>query len=72
MKKIITLLCVALVTISVPAFAKTIKIGMVIDDLRLERWQKDRDIFVEAAEKADAKVYLITHKAQPCSNSVVA
>jgi D-xylose transport system substrate-binding protein len=25
--------------------AKEVKIGMAIDDLRLERWQKDRDIF---------------------------
>jgi ABC-type xylose transport system substrate-binding protein len=24
--------------------AKEVKIGMAIDDLRLERWQKDRDI----------------------------
>jgi hypothetical protein len=26
---------------------KRSKIGMAIDDLRLERWQKDRDIFVK-------------------------
>jgi D-xylose transport system substrate-binding protein len=30
--------------------AKEVKIGMAIDDLRLERWQKDRDIFVKKAE----------------------
>lgn len=58
MNKIITLLCVVLMSISAPIFAKTVKIGMVIDDLRLERWQKDRDIFVEKAEKLGAKIYV--------------
>lgn len=58
MKKFIALLCTALITISTPAFAKTVKIGMVIDDLRLERWQKDRDIFVNKAESLGAKVYV--------------
>ena len=29
--------------------AKDLTIGMSIDDLRLERWQKDRDIFVKNA-----------------------
>ncbi len=58
MKKIIALLCTALITISAPVFAKTVKIGMVIDDLRLERWQKDRDIFVDRAESLGAKVYV--------------
>lgn len=36
--------------------AKEVKIGMAIDDLRLERWQKDRDIFVNKAESLGAKV----------------
>ncbi|GLO60350.1 xylose ABC transporter substrate-binding protein [Vibrio sp. MACH09] len=58
MKKIITLLCAVLISISAPVFAKTVKIGMVIDDLRLERWQKDRDIFVNTAEKLGAKIYV--------------
>jgi len=58
MKKIMTLLCLVLMTISTPIFAKSVKIGMVIDDLRLERWQKDRDIFVDTAEKLGAKVYV--------------
>ena len=31
---------------------------MAIDDLRLERWQKDRDIFVDKAEELGAKVYV--------------
>jgi hypothetical protein len=35
--------------------AKEVKIGMAIDDLRLERWQKDRDIFVNKAESLGAK-----------------
>lgn len=58
MKKIITLICAVLITISAPVLAKTVKIGMVIDDLRLERWQKDRDIFVNTAEKLGAKIYV--------------
>ena len=33
-------------------------IGFSIDDLRLERWTRDRDYFVEAAEKLGAKVYV--------------
>lgn len=53
-----TLLCLVLMTISTPIFAKSVKIGMVIDDLRLERWQKDRDIFVNTAEKLGAKIYV--------------
>jgi D-xylose transport system substrate-binding protein len=38
--------------------AKEVKIGMAIDDLRLERWQKDRDIFVNKAESLGAKVFV--------------
>ncbi len=34
------------------------KIGFSIDDLRLERWTRDRDYFIEAAEKLGAKVYV--------------
>ena len=33
-------------------------IGFSIDDLRLERWSRDRDYFVAAAEKLGAKVYV--------------
>lgn len=59
MKKIMTGLCaIALALSSVPALADTVKIGMAIDDLRLERWQKDRDIFVNKAEELGAKVYV--------------
>lgn len=41
-------------------FAKTIKIGLTVDDLRLERWQRDRDIFTEEAAKLGAKVISIS------------
>lgn len=58
MKKLLTLVCSVLICISSPVFAKSLKIGMVIDDLRLERWQKDRDIFVDKAEELGAKVYV--------------
>jgi len=34
------------------------KIGFSIDDMRLERWTRDRDYFVAAAEKLGAKVYV--------------
>ena len=34
------------------------KIGFSIDDLRLERWARDRDYFVAAAEAQGAKVYV--------------
>lgn len=39
---------------------KKIKIGMSLDDLRLERWQKDRDIFTEEAEKLGAEVIAVS------------
>jgi len=34
------------------------KIGFSIDDLRLERWARDRDYFTAEAEKQGAKVYV--------------
>ncbi|WP_146493420.1 D-xylose ABC transporter substrate-binding protein [Vibrio cyclitrophicus] len=59
MKKVISLLCIAVIAFAAtPALADTVKIGMAIDDLRLERWQKDRDIFVDKAEELGAKVYV--------------
>lgn len=36
--------------------AQKLKIGFSIDDLRLERWQHDRDIFVEKAKQLGADV----------------
>jgi len=50
--------CAALALIGHTASAKEVKIGMAIDDLRLERWQKDRDIFVKKAEALGAKVFV--------------
>ncbi|CAG18893.1 D-xylose ABC transporter substrate-binding protein [Photobacterium profundum] len=59
MKKVISLICAVLVGLAaMPTLAKTVKIGMAIDDLRLERWQKDRSIFVDRAESLGAKVYV--------------
>src|SRR5450830_1363492 len=40
------------------ADAKNPKIGFSIDDLRLERWARDRDYFTAEAEKLGAKVYV--------------
>ncbi len=40
--------------------AKRIKIGMSLDDLRLERWQKDRDIFTAEANKLGADVIAVS------------
>jgi D-xylose transport system substrate-binding protein len=43
-----------------PAYASKEKpvIGFSIDDLRVERWTRDRDYFTAAAEKLGAKVYV--------------
>ena len=40
------------------ADAKNPKIGFSIDDLRLERWTRDRDYFTQAAEKLGAKLFV--------------
>lgn len=37
-----------------------IKIGLSLDDLRLERWQKDRDYFVKEAESLGAEVIYVS------------
>ena len=58
MKKVLLGVCAALALISQPGMAKEIKIGMAIDDLRLERWQKDRDIFVSQAKTLGADVFV--------------
>ncbi|MEO9655524.1 D-xylose ABC transporter substrate-binding protein [Marinomonas sp.] len=58
MKKIVSMtLIAACVAASAPAMAAGEKIGLLMSDLRLERWQKDRDLFTEAAEAMGAKVY---------------
>ncbi|RKF14313.1 D-xylose ABC transporter substrate-binding protein [Alginatibacterium sediminis] len=57
MKKLITAISIAMLCLgSAASYAKTVKIGMAIDDLRLERWQKDRDFFVAKAEQMGAEV----------------
>ena len=38
------------------AAPQKIKIGLSMDSLRVERWQKDRDIFTAEAEKLGAEV----------------
>ncbi|MGV7207260.1 D-xylose ABC transporter substrate-binding protein [Oxalobacteraceae bacterium A2-2] len=43
---------------SASADARNPKIGFSIDDLRLERWARDRDYFVAAASQLGAKVYV--------------
>jgi len=46
----------ALLSHSVMADPAHPKIGFSIDDLRLERWARDRDYFTAAAEQLGAKV----------------
>ena len=55
-----TLIATALALFALPVMADSAhpKIGFSIDDLRLERWSRDRDYFVAAAEKLDAKVFV--------------
>ncbi|HHT0059365.1 TPA: substrate-binding domain-containing protein, partial [Raoultella planticola] len=57
-KNLCLTLCASLLLTSMAGMAKEVKIGMAIDDLRLERWQKDRDIFVNKAESLGAKVFV--------------
>lgn len=56
-KNILLTLCTSLLLTNVAAHAKEVKIGMAIDDLRLERWQKDRDIF-RKRQNLSARKYL--------------
>ena len=58
MKHTLLAVCAALALFSQAGAAKEVKIGMAIDDLRLERWQKDRDIFVKKAESLGASVFV--------------
>ena len=58
MKQTLLAVCAALALFSQAGYAKEVKIGMAIDDLRLERWQKDRDIFVKKAEALGASVFV--------------
>src|SRR5471032_1526897 len=58
MKTLLLTASAALLLFSQSGLAKEIKIGMAIDDLRLERWQKDRDIFVAKAKTLGADVFV--------------
>jgi len=62
MKKLITAVGIgcAMLFASAPAMAdaKNPKIGFSIDDLRVERWTRDRDYFTAAAEQMGAKVFV--------------
>jgi D-xylose transport system substrate-binding protein len=43
-------------SVSLASAAKKIKIGLSLDTLKEERWQKDRDLFLKTAEKLGAEV----------------
>src|SRR5471032_2420800 len=62
MKKLLSAAAIAVMLVcaggNAMADAKNPKIGFSIDDLRLERWARDRDYFVAAAEQQGAKVYV--------------
>ncbi|NHZ96048.1 D-xylose ABC transporter substrate-binding protein [Massilia sp. CCM 8734] len=62
MKKILSVAVVSAMMVltsgHASADAKNPKIGFSIDDLRLERWARDRDYFVAAADKLGAKVFV--------------
>jgi D-xylose transport system substrate-binding protein len=57
-RTLLSVLVAAAACVSLPAFASKEKpvIGFSIDDLRVERWARDRDYFVEAAKKLGAEV----------------
>jgi D-xylose transport system substrate-binding protein len=58
MKKVVIVLLMGIFVFSSILLAKNdeILIGLSMCELQLERWQKDRDIFVDTAEKLGAKV----------------
>jgi D-xylose transport system substrate-binding protein len=59
MIKAVSLACAMLTMAGVAhADAQHPKIGFSIDDLRVERWTRDRDFFTQAAEQLGAKVYV--------------
>ena len=58
LKVAIASVLLALTSTAALADAKNPKIGFCIDDLRLERWTRDRDYFVKEAERLGAKVYV--------------
>lgn len=54
-KMFLSLVLVALVS-TASAFAAPVKIGLLMDTLKEERWQKDRDLIVAHAKKIGAEV----------------
>ena len=64
MKKIIYILSCFLLLLNTNAFAKKIKIAFCIDDLRQERWEKERVAFLKAAKEAGAIAYTSSADAQ--------
>ena len=58
------ILCISVASCGKDANADTdvkkLVIGMSLDDLRLERWQKDRDIFTAEANKLGAEVIAVS------------
>ncbi|MFQ3230324.1 D-xylose ABC transporter substrate-binding protein [Reinekea sp.] len=57
MRLLSSLILIGGIFLSAMSFAAGPKIGLLMSDLRLERWQKDRDLFTEAAEALGATVY---------------
>jgi D-xylose transport system substrate-binding protein len=57
-KKLVGVVLLLALTVSSISFAapKKIRIGLSMDTLKEERWQKDRDIFIAEAKKAGAEV----------------
>ena len=52
----IVICCTLLIFGCADSSNKKIKIGLAMDSLRVERWQKDRDIFIAEAKKLGAEV----------------
>jgi D-xylose transport system substrate-binding protein len=58
LKMVIALAMLVMVSGAAMADAKNPKIGFSIDDLRVERWVRDRDYFTAAATQLGAKVFV--------------
>ena len=57
-RTLLAVLAASATCLSLPAFASKEKpvIGFSIDDLRVERWARDRDFFIEAAKSLGAEI----------------
>lgn len=56
MSKSIVTSFILILSCAFPAHAKPLKIGLSMDTLKEERWQKDRDLFVQKAKELGAEV----------------